>query len=262
MLGAEGNGKPLLLFPKTVIMESNAMDASLSCDPADARRRPPGQGGVKFDTGHASVIHQAAHGNSVSGDINTINSRRPHRIGTWNIRGLNQPGKLQIIESEMRRKAIQLLEPSETHWKGQGHFSSESGNKVYFSGPDDESSRGVAFVVPPRVDNCVLGYKPVSDRIITLRLNTKPCTLNIIQIYAPTAQSSEEELEMFYATLSATLREIPKREITIIVGDFNAKVGNTTDDNHLRRVVGRYGIGERNGRGERLLQFCCEKISA
>ncbi|KAL4711368.1 hypothetical protein ACJJTC_019209 [Scirpophaga incertulas] len=167
----------------------------MSGNPAYARRHLPGRDGVKCATGHASAARQAMHGNSATDESNTYTSiRHPHLIGTWNVRGLNQPGKLGIVENEMRRKKVHLLGLSETHWKGQGHFTSELGNTVYFSGPEGDSSRGVAFIVPQSLNKCVVGYNPVSDH-----------------------------------------------------------------DNHLRRIVGKYGIGERNDRGERLMQFCYEE---
>lgn len=116
MPGAEGNGKALLLFPKRVSMEEQVIVDSMSGNPADARRRLPGRGGVKCATGHALVNHQAPHGNFVTDELNTSKSiRHPHRIETWNVRGLNRPGKLQIVENEMERKKIHLLGLSETH---------------------------------------------------------------------------------------------------------------------------------------------------
>ncbi|XP_045458149.1 craniofacial development protein 2-like [Melitaea cinxia] len=146
----------------------------------------------------------------------------------------------------MERKNVHLLGISETHWNGQGHFTSDLGNAVYFSGPENGSSRGVAIIVPRSLNKCVIGYEPVSDRIITLKINTIPCKLNNVQVYAPTSQSTEEEVEDFYDTLTATLKRQPKREISILIGDFNAKVGDTTDNDHLSRVMGKHGIGERN----------------
>ncbi|CAG4964895.1 unnamed protein product [Colias eurytheme] len=127
---------------------------NMSGDPADPRRHLPGRGGVKYATGHAFVTRQAPHGNSATDEMNTRKSLRvPHRTGTWNVRGLNQPGKLQIVENEMERKNVQLLGISETHWNGQGHFTSDLGNAVYFSGPEQGSSRGVAFIVPQSLNN-------------------------------------------------------------------------------------------------------------
>lgn len=54
------------------------------------------------------------------------------------------------------------------------------------------------------------------------------------------------------------MEKIPSREILIILGDFNEKIGSTKDDTHIGSTVGRYGIGQRNDRGERLLNFCID----
>ncbi|XP_072943571.1 uncharacterized protein [Epargyreus clarus] len=85
-----------------------------------------------------------------------------------------------------------------------------------------------------------------------------PCRMNLIVVYAPTAASTENEIDVFYQNLEDTLKSFPKREITVLMGDLNAKVGSTSFDDHLRDVVGKFGLGERNDRGEMWLQFCTE----
>ncbi|GFS26835.1 endonuclease-reverse transcriptase [Elysia marginata] len=88
-------------------------------------------------------------------------------------------------------------------------------------------------------------YNPVSDRILTVKLNTKPVALNIIQVYAPTSVSTQEEAEQFYSDLQAIKDKMPKREVCIIMGDFNAKVGEGLE---LESGIGPFGLGERNER--------------
>nr|XP_032529556.1 craniofacial development protein 2-like [Danaus plexippus plexippus] len=112
---------------------------------------------------------------------------------------------------------------TETHWTDSGYSTTDRGNKIYFTGPEDEDSKWGAFIAPITVDKYVSGYRPINDRLIVLRLNTVPCRMNIIQVYAPTAQSTVEEIENFYYALTSALKDIPKREITIVLGDFNAK---------------------------------------
>lgn len=63
------------------------------------------------------------------------------------MRGLNQPGKLQIVDNEIYRKNVHRLGLCETHWKVQGHLTSDFGSMVYFSDPEDERSNEVAFIV-------------------------------------------------------------------------------------------------------------------
>lgn len=89
-------------------------------------------------------------------------------------------------------------------------------------------------------------------------------TINIIQIYAPTTAANKAVLNYFYESLlvislrETVLRNVPSREITTVMGDFNAKIGRTAEDDDLRQIVGKFGIGERNDRGERLLDLCME----
>ncbi|CAK1578734.1 unnamed protein product [Parnassius mnemosyne] len=91
-----------------------------------------------------------------------------------------------------------------------------------------------------------------------MKVNTKPCHLNLVVVYAPTAGSTEVEIQDFYRLLEDNLRSLPRREVTLLMGDLNAKVGSTRHEDHLREVVGKYGLGERNNRGEMWLQFCAE----
>ncbi|KAH1017012.1 hypothetical protein HUJ05_007750 [Dendroctonus ponderosae] len=86
-------------------------------------------------------------------------------------------------------------------------------------------------MISDRVNNAVTGYKAISERIICVRINGASCHVNIIQAYAPTAGAGDEEVENVYASLKTLINEIPNREIVIILGDLNAKVGRTHEDN-------------------------------
>lgn len=108
------------------------------------------------------------------------------------------------------------------------------------------------------INKAVSGYHPVSDRILTLKINTKPCRMNLVVVYAPTSTSTEDEVEDFHNLIDNILKSMPKRDITLLMGDLNAKVGSTLKDDHLREVLGKYGRGERNERGGRWLQFCAD----
>lgn len=76
----------------------------------------------------------------------------------------------------------------------------------------------------------------------------------VVSSYAPTSKSGENKIETFYNDLKEALRHIKKNEITLLLGDFNAKVGKGVDEN----IVGNYGLETRNGRGERQVQFSRE----
>ncbi len=75
----------------------------------------------------------------------------------------------------------------------------------------------------------------------------------MIQLYAPTSDSTEEEVEIFYWQLEHIIEELPKKDVKIMIGDWHAKVG--TDNVGWEQVMGCHGYGKRNDRGERLLEF-------
>ena len=84
-------------------------------------------------------------------------------------------------------------------------------------------------------------------------MNTKPVVTNLIQVYASASGNSDEDIESFYNDLQTIKDKIPKREITIIIGDYNAKIGGTIDN---ESGIGEFGLGERNERGDLLANFC------
>ena len=123
-----------------------------------------------------------------------------------------------------------------------------------FSGKQEgRRSSGVGFIVKNNLKGSVLGYNPVSDRVITIRISAKPVNLTIIQLYAPTSTASDEEIDSFYEVVQDTLDSIPNGDITLLMGDLNAKIGKVTNKSSN---IGIYAIGTRNQRGNRLEEFC------
>src|SRR6218665_2199492 len=89
------------------------------------------------------------------------------------------------------------------------------------------------------------------------RFRAQPYNITVIQVYAPTAASTEEDLEDFYNNLTETVEEVPKQEILIVMGDWNAKIG--TENSGWEKVMGKFGYGARNERGEKLLEFATDQ---
>ncbi|XP_073831724.1 uncharacterized protein [Musca autumnalis] len=87
-----------------------------------------------------------------------------------------------------------------------------------------------------------------------IQLEARPLKINIIQVYAPTADKSKEEVEEFYEDIKYLMNMTKHHEITIVQGDFNAKVGQDI----VPGITGKHGLGERNERGSRMIQFCQE----
>ena len=76
-----------------------------------------------------------------------------------------------------------------------------------------------------RVQNAVLGYNLKNDRMISVRFQGKPFNITVIQVYAPTSNAEEAELERFYKDLQDLLELTPPKHVLFIIGDWNAKVG-------------------------------------
>ena len=98
----------------------------------------------------------------------------------------------------------------------------------------------------------MVGFCPVSDRIIMAKLKGKPFNINIIQVYAPTTDHDDEEVEKFYDDIENVMKYAKSGEINIVMGDWNAKVGEQQE----YPVSGKFGLGDRNDRGQRLVEFC------
>ena len=127
---------------------------------------------------------------------------------------------------------------------------------IYYSGSDRQGLSGVAFVATPAISKFVLGYNPISDRIISIRLQAKPLNLSVVQVYAPTSAASEDDINNFYNALQDVLDGLPNKDVVLVVGDFNAKIGKGTQHDDEAQILGQFGLGTRNERGDLLSEFC------
>ena len=87
--------------------------------------------------------------------------------------------------------------------------------------------------------------------MISVRLQGKPFNITVIQVYAPTSNAEEAEVERFYEDLQDLLELTPKRDVLFIIGDWNAKVGSQETPG----VTGKFGFGMQNEAGQRLIEF-------
>ena len=189
----------------------------------------------------------------VTGDGSKVRcSEEQYYIGTWNVRPMNK-SKLEVIKQEMARVNIDILGISELKWTGMGEFNSDD-HYIYYCGQESLRRNGVALIVNKRVQNAVFGYSLKNDRMVSLCFQGKPFTITVIQVYAPTSNAEEAEVERFYEDLQDLLELIPKKDVLFIIGDWNAKVGSQ----EIPGVTGKFGLGVHNEAGQRLTEFCQE----
>ena len=91
--------------------------------------------------------------------------------------------------------------------------------------------------------------------MISVRFQGKPFNITVIQVYAPTSNAEEAEVERSYKDLQDLLELTPKKDVLSIVGDWNAKVGSQETPG----VTGKFGLGVQNETGQKLIEFCQEK---
>ena len=87
--------------------------------------------------------------------------------------------------------------------------------------------------------------------MISVRFQGKPFNIMVIQVYAPTSNAEEAEVEWFYEDLQDLLELTPKKDVFFIIGDWNAKVGSQETPG----VTGKFGLGVQNDAGQRLTEF-------
>ena len=109
-------------------------------------------------------------------------------------------------------------------------------------------------MVNKRVQHAVLGCNLKNDRMISVRFQGKPFSITVIQVYVPTSNAEETEVERFYEDLQDLLELTPPKNVLFIIRDWNAKVGSQ----ETPRVTGKFGLGMQNEAGQRLIEFCRE----
>ena len=129
----------------------------------------------------------------VTGDGNKVRCyKEQYSIGTWNVRSMNQ-GRLEVVK-QMGRGNIDVLGISELKWTGMDEFNSDD-HYIYYCGQESFRRNGVAIIVNKRVQNALLVCNLKSDKMISVPLQGKPFNITVIQIYAPTTNTKEAEVE-------------------------------------------------------------------
>ncbi|CAG4945247.1 unnamed protein product [Colias eurytheme] len=157
----------------------------------------------------------------------------------------------------MIRYNLQILGISEVRRNGFGEFRTPNGLTFLYSGKEDEDDvreYGVGLLLSETTKKSLIDWKPVSERIITARFNSRARKITVVQCYAPTNVASEEDKDDFYSALQQTMSNIRKQDIVIVMGDLNAKVGN--NNLNCEKHMGQQGLGTRNDNGERFVEFC------
>ena len=110
---------------------------------------------------------------------------------------------------------IDILGISELKWTGMGEFYSDD-HYIYHCGQGYLTRNGGAITVNERVQNAVLGCNLKNEGMISVHFQGKPCNITVIQVYAPTSNAEEAEVEQFYEDLQDLLELTPKKDVLFI----------------------------------------------
>ena len=127
---------------------------------------------------------------------------------------MNQ-GKLEVVKQEIARVNVDILGICKLKWTEMGEYNTDD-HYIYYCRQESLRRNGVAIMVNKRVRNAVLGCNLKNDRMISVRFQGKPFNITIIQVYAPTSNAEEAEVERFYEDLQDLLELTPQNVLFII----------------------------------------------
>ena len=113
-----------------------------------------------------------------------------------------------------------------------GEFNSND-HYIYYCRKKSLRRDGVAIMVKKRVRNAVVGCNLKNDRMISVRFQGKPFNITVIQVYAPTSNAEEAEVERFHEDLQDLLELTPKKDVLFIIGEGTRKSRNTWSNRQI-----------------------------
>ena len=188
------------------------------------------------------------------------------KLATWNVRTLGDTGSrpersTAPVARELKRYDIDIAALSETRLAETGQLVERgAGYTFYWQGraADEPRQSGVGFVIKNSIAVTLPQLpKGISDRLIHIRIPlASKRFLSIVSAYAPTMTNEEEVKERFYQDLDQLLLSIPAEDKIIVMGDFNAQVGQ--NGGVWKSIIGKHGVGKENSNGNLLLSECAK----
>ena len=135
-----------------------------------------------------------------------LNMRTKLRLCFWNVRTMYETGKQAQVLREMKNNKLHILGISECRWTGFGKNTTSKGETILYSGrQDNKHQEGVAIILSKQSSRYLIEYHPTNERMLRVRLNTRPIKTTIIQVYSPTNEAEDEVKIEFYEMLQAEI---------------------------------------------------------
>ena len=140
---------------------------------------------------------------------------------------------------EMARYNIDVLCHGETKARGNGMKEIEGAKYVYAGVTEDRAKCGLGIIVAEHLVDCVRSWRCVNERCIMIRLQIAGVWMTLVQVYAPTDDRDNKTKDGFYAQLQEVVDRTPRGDKVVVLGDFNARVGNDVEE--WNGVIGKHG---------------------
>ena len=185
-------------------------------------------------------------------------------IGTLNVRGIKEEQQKELLIKDAIKHDISILSLAETHIPDEEYLLelSEWSIKerrtnsyiIYSVNEKNDKHHGVGLMIKKEFNPY---FEKITDRIITATIKLEHRNLKVIAIYARTLKNCEKDPNMrenFYETIDKIINNIAKRDILLLMGDFNAKVGSSNSD--YKDCIRKYVKGYMNSSGKTHLEMC------
>ena len=162
-----------------------------------------------------------------------------------------------MLTNELKKAKLDVVAIQESGYNRDAQNSRYNGYTILHSSKRREHVLGTAFLVARKVEHLVLNFKAVDERTCVLRMKGRFKNYSIINVHAPHNESPEADKDAYYEALSRIYDELPAHDIKIMLGDFNAKVGQ---EEVYRPTTGKYSLHQTtNENGQRMIFYAAER---
>jgi exonuclease III len=161
------------------------------------------------------------------------------------------------VLSQLKEYRFAIMVLQETRWQGKNIMDMKLHTLFYSRKEEGTTEFGVAFAVERNMKMNVLDFKAVEERICILRIETRFQNVSFINVHAPTEEKEEPEKEAFHQKVEEVFDSCPFKDIKIVLGDWNAKVGR---EEIYQGLTGKHSMHlNTNNNGQRLVYSAAAK---
>ena len=173
------------------------------------------------------------------------------RIATLNVGSMT--ARSREVAEMINKRRVDIMCVQETRWKGDKAKELGGGCKLLYSGADEGGRSGVGIVLNSKMKEELVEVERKSSRLMRIKIMLSQEALNVVSAYAPQAGCDDTEKERFWREMDEVMTLIPEDERVVVGGDLNGHIG--TSNRVISIIHGGLGMGERNEKGETIIDF-------